>query len=207
MNIQQWLTQLLSRPAGDPIDWESYRITMDNSTWRALWQDIDASQAYEDGLEAGLRLLQATQRHRLQLGQRGYEIKRDLLYRSILAMLDKADRWDAYVAAWETISAQTSPGPPARAETPAMGDPRLAPFMRRASGGLGVPSLPYGAPPPRTVRAHFLDTQLRRKALIERKLAQERAGTLLSDRRHVGRDALTGEEIQSRLAQIRESAG
>jgi hypothetical protein len=53
---------------------------------------------------------------------------------------------------------------------------------------------------------HFLYPQLRRKTLIERRLAQERAGKLVSARRPVGRDALTAEEIQSRLAQIRESA-
>ncbi len=207
MNIQDWLTQLLSRPAADPLDWESYCVTMSGSTWKALWQDIDATQAYEDGLEAGFRLLQATQQHRVQLGGRGYQSNQVLLYRSILSMLDKADRWDAYLAAWETIAAQTGPGLPAKGEALMEGDPRLAPFVRPANGRAGVSSLPYGAPPPKSISAHFLHTQLRRKALIERKLAQERAGTLVSDRRHVGRDALTAEEIQTRLAQIRESAG
>jgi hypothetical protein len=28
MNIQDWLAQLLSRPAADPLDWESYCVTM-----------------------------------------------------------------------------------------------------------------------------------------------------------------------------------
>ena len=51
----------------------------------------------------GFRLLQATQHHRVQLGGRGYQSNQVLLYRSILSMLDKADRWDAYLAAWETI--------------------------------------------------------------------------------------------------------
>ena len=45
MNIQEWLTQLLSRPAADPLDWESYCVPMDDSTWKALWRDIDATQA------------------------------------------------------------------------------------------------------------------------------------------------------------------
>ena len=36
MNIQDWLSQLLSRPAADPLDWESYRVTMDDATWKAL---------------------------------------------------------------------------------------------------------------------------------------------------------------------------
>jgi len=207
MNIQDWLTRLLSRPTADPLDWESYCVTMDDATWKALWREIDATQAYEDGLEAGFRLLQATQQHRAQLGPRGYQANQILLYRSILAMLDKADRWDAYLAASETIWAQTSECLPVRGDALREAGPRLAPFVRRADGGFGVPPLPYGAMPPKTIAVHFLYHQLHRKTLIERRLAQERAGKLVSDRRPVGQDALTAVEIQSRLARIRESAG
>jgi hypothetical protein len=205
MQIQEWIAHLLSRPEADPLDWESYSVTMDDATWKALWRDIGVTQAYEDGLEAGLRLLQATQQHRKQLGPRGYQANRILLYRSILAMLDKADRWDTYLAAWETIWAQTSECLPVRGDALMGGDLRLAPFVRRADGGFGAPPLPYGAPVPKTIAVHFLYPQLRRKTLIERRLVQERAGRLFSERRPLGRDALTAEEIQSRLSQIRES--
>jgi len=108
MTIEEWLTQLLSRPATEPLDWETFRITMSDPTWKSLWRDIDAAEAYDDGLELGLRLLQATQQHRIHLGERGYQANQILLYRSILSMLDKADRWDVYLAAWETIRTQTS---------------------------------------------------------------------------------------------------
>jgi len=207
MNIQDWLTQLLSRPAADPLDWESYRVTMESATWKALWQDIDGSQAYEDGLEVGFRLLQATQQHRARLSPRGYQTNQILLYRSILSMLDKADRWDTYLAAWETIWAQASRDLTVKGDAQAMGDPRHTPLMRRADDGLDVTPPPYGTPPPKAVAMHFLYTQLRRKALIERRLAQESAGKLVSARRPVGRNALTTEEIRSRLARIGESAG
>jgi hypothetical protein len=206
MNIQDWLSQLLSRPAADPLDWESYRVTMEDATWKALWRDIEATQAYEDGLEAGFRLLQATQRHRGRLGPRGYQANQILLYRSILAMLDKADRWDAYLVAWESIRAHTSHCFPVKGDALTVNDPRLESFVRRPDGGFGVPPLPYGAVPPKTIDVHFLYHQLRRKTLIERRLAQERAGKLFSERRPVGGKALTSEEIQSRLAQIRESS-
>jgi len=53
---------------------------------------------------------------------------------------------------------------------------------------------------------HFLYHQLLRKTLIERRLTQEQAGKLVTERRPVGQDALTAVEIQSRLAQIQESA-
>jgi hypothetical protein len=207
MNIQDWLTRLLARPAADPLDWESYCVTMGDATWKALWKDIDAAQAYEDGLEAGLRLLQATQQHRARLSPRGYQANQIRLYHSLLAMLDKADRWDVYLAAWESIWTHTSQWLPARGEAPTDGGPRVAPFARRAAGGFAFPPLPSGVPPPKPLPVHFLHTRLRRKALIERKLAHERAGTLHSDRRPMGRDALTAEAIQSRLAQLWESAG
>jgi hypothetical protein len=60
--------------------------------------------------------------------------------------------------------------------------------------------------PPKTIAVHFLYHQLRRKTLIERRLTQEQAGKLVTERRPVGQDALTAVEIQSRLAQIQESA-
>jgi hypothetical protein len=206
MNIQEWRTHILSRPAANPLDWESYCVTMDDATWKALWRDIDATQAFEDGLEAGFRLLQATQQHRVQLGPRGYRSNQILLYRTVLSMLDKADRWDAYLAAWETIWAQTSECLPVRWDALMSGDLRVAPFVRRADGGFGAPPPPYGASPPKTIAVHFLYPQVRRKTLIERRLAQERAGKLFAGRRPLGRNALTAEEIQTRLAQIRESA-
>jgi hypothetical protein len=207
MNIQDWLTHLLARPAADPLDWESYSVTMDAATWKALWRDIAATHAYEDGLEAGLRLLQATQQHRMQLGGRGYQANQVLLYRSILLMLDKADRWETYLTAWETIWAHTSHCLPVRGDALLGGDPRLAPFVRRADGGFGIPPLPYGTRPPQTLAVHFLYPQLHRKTLIERRLVQERAGRLAAARRPVGPDALTTEAVQARLAQTQEAAG
>ncbi len=205
MTIQQWLAQLLAHPTADPLDWESYRLTMDEATWKPLWREIDATEAYEDGLEAGLRLLQATQRHRGQLGHQGYQASQIRLWRSLLAMLDKADRWEAYLAAWEAIWAHTEHCLPLSGEALRDSDARVAPFVRRPEGGFGVPPLPYGVPPPKTIPVHFLYPQLRRKTLIERKLAQERAGKRFSERRPLGPDALTADEIESRLAQIREA--
>ena len=207
MNIREWISHLLSRPVTDPLDWESYSVTMDDSTWKALWRDIDATQAYEDGLEAGLRLLHAGQRYRDQLGPRGYQSNQVLVYRSILSMLDKADRWDMYLAVWEAIRARTNHCLPVRGDAMTINDPQFASFVRRDDGGFGVPPLPYGTLPPKTIAVHFLYPQLRRKTLIERRLAQERAGKRLSGRRPLGRGALTSDEIQSRLAQIREASG
>ena len=207
MNIQEWLTRLLSRPATEPLDWETFCITMSDATWKSLWRDIEAAQAYDDGLEVGLRLLQATQHHRAQLGERGYRANQILLYRSILAMLDKADRWDVYLAAWETIRTHTSHCLPGRGDTLTLHDAQHMSFVRRDDGGFGVPAIPYGVRPPKTIAIHFLYTQVHRKTLIERKLAKEGAGRRAAERRPVGPGALAAEEIQARLARIGEPVG
>jgi hypothetical protein len=207
MTIQEWLTRLVSRPVADPIDWETYRVTMGDSTWKTICREIDTTQAYDDGLEAGLRLLQATQVHRERLGGRGYQADQILLYRSILSMLDKAERWEAYLAAWETIRTGTTHCLPLKGDALLDDGQRLSPFVRRADGGFGIPPLPYGAAPPKTIAVHFLHTQVRRKTLIERKMTRAQADTLVSDRRPLERVALTREEIQERLAQIPKSPG
>ncbi len=41
--LQEWPTQLLVRPATDPLDWESHAVTMSDATWKGLWRDIDAT--------------------------------------------------------------------------------------------------------------------------------------------------------------------
>jgi len=204
MTIQEWLTRLLSYPATEPLDWETFHITMSDPTWKSLWRDIDAAEAYDDGLELGLRLLRATEQHRIHLGERGYQANQILLYRSILSMLDKADRWDAYLAAWETIRTQTSHCLPGRGDTLTLHDAQYMSFVRRDDGGFGVPALPYGARPPKTIAVHFLYPQVHRKALIERKLAQEQAGKRAGERRPVGPGALAADAIRTRLAQIQE---
>lgn len=207
MTTQEWLNQLLSRPATEPLDWENFSVTMTDPTWKALWREIDEAEAYDDGVELGLRLLQATQHHRGQLGERAYQANQILLYRSILAMLDKADRWDVYLAAWETIRTQTNHCLPGRGDTLTLHDPQYMSFVRRDDGGFGVPALPSGIRPPKTIAVHFLYPQVHRKALIERKLAQERSGKRTAERRPVGSSALEAEAIQARLAEIRASGG
>jgi hypothetical protein len=180
---------------------------MRDPTWKALWRDIDATQAYDDGLELGLRLLQATEHHRARLGAREYQANQILCYRSILAMLDKADRWDVYLAAWEIIRRQTTHCLPGRGDTLTLHDPQYMSFVRRDDGGFGVPALPYGVRPPKTIAVHFLYPQAHRKLLIERKLAHARAGKGAPMSRAAAPGALAAEEIQVRLTQIGKPVG
>jgi hypothetical protein len=206
VNTQDWLAGLLARPLADPLDWDSYSVTMAEQTWKAVWSEIEVSQAYDDGLELGLRLLQATQQHREKLNPRVYASYQMRLYRSILSMLDKAERWDAYLLTWDAILTQTNLCLSVRRDA-TEGNPALAAFVRAPDGGLGVGQRPYGAVRPARIDVHFLHTQLGRKAVVERRLAQAQYPTRVSPPRSRGPVALTAKDIERRLLQAGGVAG
>jgi hypothetical protein len=206
LNTQDWLARLLARPPADPLDWESYSVTMAEPTWKALWGEIEASQAYDDGLELGLRLLQATQEHRDKLNSRAYGLSQMRLYRSILAMLHKAERWDAYLHTWDAILTQTNLCLSLK-EDAIEGNRALAALVRRPDGGLGVEQRPYGVARSARIDVHFLHTQLGRKAVVARKLAQEQNRPPSSASRSRGPGSLTTKDIERRLMQAGGVAG
>lgn len=206
MNTQDWLARLLSRPEADPLDWDSYSVTMAEPTWRAVWGEIEANQAYDDGLELGLRLLQATQKHRERLSPRVYGSSRMRLYRSILSMLDRAARWDAYLHTWDAILTHTDLCLSLKGDA-VDGNPALAAFVRRPDGGLGVEHHPYGAARPARIDVHFLHTQLGRKAMVVRRLAQQQHPTRGSQPQSHSSVVLTTKDIERRLIQAGGVAG
>jgi len=187
---------------GDPLDWDDYSLTMAEPTWSAVWTEIQAGQAYGDGLELGLRLLQATRQHRERLTARVYAASQIRLYRSILSMLDKAGRWEAYLRAWDAILARTDLCLNVKGDA-AADNPALAAFVRRPDGGLGVAQLPYGMARPVRLDVHFLHTLLGRRAVILRRVAQAQGRPPSSLPDASGSIALTDEEIQ-RLLQAGE---
>lgn len=180
--------------------------------WSAIVQSFIATRAYGDGLEAAFRLLEAVERFRDPLGVRAYRGHRIALYLFLLTMLDKADRWEAYLAAWDSIRIHADLWLPYSADALAVHGPRLASFVRRAKGACGVslaaqhPATARPRAHPSVIRVHFLYVQLHRKELIERKLARQRAGDKMGNLRHATRGTLTAEEIRQRLERIREWA-
>jgi len=177
---------------------------MAEPTWKAVWAVIESSQAYDDGLELGLRLLRATGAHRDTLGSRAYASSRIRLYRSILAMLEKAGRWEAYLRIWDTILAQT--GDLYVTVKGRSGDDNgaFAALIRHPSAGESVERGLYRVPGPLKVEAHFLHAQLSRKAVVARRLAAEREAGPAPPSIPVG--GLPIEEIEQRLAEAAPSA-
>ena len=133
-----------------------------------------------------------------------------LMFRSLAQTVDlggKAERWDVYQAAWEIIRTQTTHCLPGRGDTLMLHDPQYMSFVRRDDGGFGVPPLPYGVHPPKTISRHFLYPQVLRKTLIERKLTQAQAGKGVPTSRLAVSGSLATKEIQVRLAQIVKPVG
>jgi hypothetical protein len=177
---------------------------MAEPTWKAVWAEIESSEAYDDGVELGLRLLHATRQHRDRLNARAYASSRIRLYRSILSMLDKAERWEAYLLAWDAILAETDLCLSLKGDA-AENNPALAPLVRRPDGELGAAPRPYGAARPARIEVHFLHTQLGRKAVVARRFAEEQRA---ASSRSVpsGAVALTADDIQRRLTNGRGAA-
>jgi len=203
LTTHEWLARVLARPLADPLDWDGYSLTMAEPTWSAVWAEIEAGQAYDDGLELGLRLLQATRQHRGKLTARVYASSQIRLYRSILSMLDKAGRWAAYLQAWDAILTRTDLCLNLKGDA-AADNPALAAFVRRPDGGLGMGRPSYGAGRPVRVDVHFLHTLLGRKAVVVRRLAHEQHRSTSPPPNAPGPVALTDEEIQRRLVQAGE---
>jgi hypothetical protein len=174
---------------------------MAEPTWKAVWAEIENSQMYDDGVELGLRLLQATRQHRARLTPRTYASSRIRLYGRILTMLDRAERWDAYLLAWDAMLMQTDLCLSLKGEAVA-DNPALGPLVRRADGGLGAAAVVYGVARPAKVDVHFLHTHLTRKAFAARRLAEEHKRTPSVQDASQRPPALMANEIHQRLVQV-----
>ena len=171
-------------------DLSSYRAVMETGTWATLAQAVLATRSYEAGLDAGLLLLRVTALHDEHLTEQERATHRTQLYWFILELLDRLDRWDAYLSLWAYLRAHTTYAH--TLQSTARDDARLAPFMLgEDAGGLQV---------------HFLSLLHARQALIERKLRRQRRGARLGNLRHATQDALSDAEIRERLQAVVQRA-
>lgn len=183
---------------------------------------VCSTRAYDDGLGVGFRLLAATERYRRRMTAKAYEEKLITLYLFILNMLDKADGWEEYLAAWQSIRENTTLSLSYSFDALESHGEKIRPFVlsglperRKAIGDGGstalahtdgVQELTHDPPQPQDIQVHFLYLQKHRRELVERKLARQRAGKLVRSMMHGRREDLTRAEIRDRLAWIREMA-
>ncbi len=220
--IEEPLGLVLSHPPADPLDWQTYSTLLRYPMWNYLVQAVCSTRAYDDGLEAGFRLLAATEHHRCRMSAATHEQNLRMLYLFLLAMLDKADRWEEYLAAWQSIRDNTSLSLTYSFEALEDHGPRIEPFVLSglperpkaiSDGGPtalartgGVQASKQGTTQPEDIRVHFLYLQEHRREVIERKLARQRAGRPVMNLLHARREALTCTEVRERLAWIGEVA-
>ncbi len=166
------------------LDLARYRQIMAYPTWEGVVQALIATRSYAKGLEAGLELLRFAEANQERLTPREFESQMMRLYYFLLDMLDRADQWEPYVAAWEAIRAHTS-YPLRYNPTARLAQTTMAPFILRREPG--------------TLWVHFLWLTAYRKAVIERKVEAQRQGRRLGNLRHHPQDELSDEELRRRV--------
>ncbi len=171
-------------------DLSTYRTIMETWTWAGLVQAVLATRSYEAGLDAGLLLLRVTDLHHERLRQREYVAHRKHLYWFILELLDRLDRWDAYVAVWEYVRTHTAHT--LTLQSLARHDARLEPFI------LGEDA--------RGLKVHFLWLSRHRKRVIERKRQRQRRGGKLGNLWHAAQAELSDQDMRERLEAVAQRA-
>ena len=158
---------------------------MEAWTWTCLFQAVRETRSYEAGLDAGLLLLRVAERHHARLSRREFAAHRKQLYWFILEMLDRLDRWEAYLATWARVRARTGYAYRVGREARQQHGAQLTPFiLREDAHGLTV---------------HFLWLTRYRKAVIERKVARRRRGQKLGNLWHATQDELSAAELRESL--------
>jgi hypothetical protein len=115
----------------------------------------------------GAILLDYIDQHRCVLGPKEVAAYEPLLYMHCLAMLDKLDRWDQYLQAWDWIRMNTSYASTYARDARSRHGQRIEPFMISQDSN--------------TIQVHFLYHISSRRAIIERKLARRQAGRSIGD--------------------------
>ena len=171
---------------------EKYRQILSYPTWSFLRQVIVETRSYEEGLEGALVLLDYTEENSHRLGKKEYETNLSQLYFLILEMLDKQDRWEDYLHAWNQIRENTGFLLTYDRKALEFHSPRIEPFIVRKGT--------------EHVFVHFLWVTSPREELIERKVARKRAGKKLGNLMHAHPQQLFESERKRRLDRILEQA-
>lgn len=179
------LTRLGSEALEGSISLDEYRSLFRYPTWNGIIKAITSTRAYQDGLEAGLALLEYTENNRDRLSEDEFEDNLRKLCLFVLTMLDKMDQWEEYLETWESIRTNTDFALTYSSGSRKHHGERIEPFVLDETSN--------------TLYVHFLWTTLHRKEVIERKLERKRAGHKTGNLLHATQDELSPEEIQDRF--------
>ena len=88
---------------GRPITYDQFRALLSYPTWNYFLQVICLTRVYDKGLTAGIHLLNLNEKYKDMLTQKEYDDHTRLLYSICLDMLDKLDRWDDFLVAFDQV--------------------------------------------------------------------------------------------------------
>ena|GEM_PF-1996335 len=88
---------------GHQITYEEFRELLSYPTWNYFLQVVRITRAYEGAISAGIHLLNLNEEYKNRLTQREYDDHAGVVWHLCLDMLDKLDRWDDFLTAFERV--------------------------------------------------------------------------------------------------------
>jgi hypothetical protein len=169
----------------EPITYEQFRELLSYPTWNYFTQVIRTARAYDEGLCAGIHLLNLNVEYRDNLTQKEYDKHLRLLYHLCLDLLDKLDYWEEFLDAFSKVWA----------------DKRFVHrcHKKQLAGEFGeLMAKGVVSETPHYVYLHGFWPHIHRKEVIERKIKRKAEGRKMGNMYHHTRDDLTPEEIYYR---------
>ncbi len=171
------------------VSLDRLRYLLGYPVWGIAQQFAVQTRSYEEWLRFVRVLLRAAFIYQPQLTEAEQRSFFPLLFYSLLTMLDKLDRWEEYLACWQTIREHTSFYSVYASDAVPRHGERIRPFILSNRGA---------------VRVHFLYGISHRKRVIERKVAKKLSGRPLGNVFHASQDELTPDEIHRRIVWLIE---
>lgn len=171
---------------------EKFRQILSYPMWNIIVETIDCTRSYEAGLEKGIELLKYAEDFKKYLSKEEHQKHLQTLYLFILRNLDKLDKWEEYLDAWEKIRENTNLS--------------ITYTKNSREKHKGVIESFILSEDDKTLNVHFLYPIFHRKQIIERKLARKQAGKRLGNQVHARQEELTNSEIEHRFNRMVKKA-
>jgi hypothetical protein len=158
--------------------------------WNLVIQMINRTREYETGLYGVRVLIAFGETHRNEIEARWWDSHMSQLYGSGLRMLDKLDRWNAYLVRWDELRRDVHIAFECHVDESwwKLYGEEARPYLVRQEG--------------HRAWFHFMRGSERRRKLIERKVDRSAAGKSMKTHRHHGKEELSVEEVKRRIAEL-----
>ena len=182
-------TDLLKR--GRWITYDQFRELLSYPTWNYFLQVVRIARAYDEALGAGIHLLNLNEEYKNRLTQKEYDDHTRTLSHLCLDMLDKLDRWDDFLTAFDQV--WTNKRFVYRCHKKRLSEE----FGDLLAKGVVSETKHY-------VYVHEFWDLVLRKEVIERKVQKRKQGRKLGNMYHHTQEDLTPEEVAYRQRWLKD---